>query len=93
MTVFMGMTITNFWKLFRYGVNRDYYDKLIGIRELSERLDQDCFNNKFHLIEGPRQITYPPLMTPMMDIQFLLSMQFNFLFVFLPPQLSELFLT
>ena len=29
------MTNTNFWKLFCYGVNRDHYDKLICIRELS----------------------------------------------------------
>ena len=27
-----GMTITNCWKLFRYGVKRDHYEKLIGIR-------------------------------------------------------------
>ena len=42
-TVAMGMTITNCWKLFRYGVKREHYDKLIGIREFSERLAQDCF--------------------------------------------------
>ena len=29
----MGMTITNSWQLFRYGVKIDHYDKLIGIRE------------------------------------------------------------
>ena len=34
--VAMGMTITNYWKLFRYGVKRDHYDKLICIREFSE---------------------------------------------------------
>ena len=42
----MGMTITNCWKLFRYGVKRDHYDKLIGIREFWEQLAQDCFKNK-----------------------------------------------
>ena len=26
-TVAMGITITNFWKLFHYGVKRDHYDK------------------------------------------------------------------
>ena len=31
-TVSMGITITNFWKLFRYGVKRDHYEKFIGIR-------------------------------------------------------------
>ena len=30
--VAMGMTITNCWKLFRYGVKREHYDKLIDIR-------------------------------------------------------------
>ena len=32
MTVAMGMTITNGWKLFRCGVKRDHYEKLISIR-------------------------------------------------------------
>ena len=30
--VSMGMNITHFWELFRYGVKRDDYEKLIGIR-------------------------------------------------------------
>ena len=30
-TVSMGVTITNCCKLFRYGVKRDHYEKLIGI--------------------------------------------------------------
>ena len=47
MTVAMGITITNCWKLFCYGVKRDHYEKLIGIREFSERLAKYCFNNKF----------------------------------------------
>ena len=42
-TVDMGMTITNCCKLFRCGVKRDHYEKLIGIRELWERLSQYCF--------------------------------------------------
>ena len=46
-TFAMGININNCWELFRYGVKRDYYDKLIGIREFSERLAQYCFNNKF----------------------------------------------
>ena len=46
-TVAMGMTITNCWKLFHCGVKREHYDKLIGIREFSEILAQDCFNNNF----------------------------------------------
>ena len=92
-TFAMVMTITNCWKLFRYGVKRDHYEKLISIIELSERLAQYFFNNTFHMIEGPQQITYLPLMSLMMEIQFLLAVQFSFLVVFLPPQLSALFPT
>ena len=51
-TVAMGMTITNCWKLFRDGVKRDHYYKLIGIREFSERLARDCFNNNFSSDSG-----------------------------------------
>ena len=43
----MVMTITNLWKLFRYGVKRYYYEKLPGIIELSERLALHCFNDIF----------------------------------------------
>ena len=46
------MIITNCWKLFHYGVKRYHHDKLIGIREFSERLAQDCFNNKFSSDRG-----------------------------------------
>ena len=55
------MNITNFWKLFRYGVKRDHYDKLIGIREFLERLAQDCFNNKFSSDTGTPEKNIPPL--------------------------------
>ena len=43
----MGTMITSFWKLFRYGVKRDRYDKFISIRELSEQIAVVCFNNNF----------------------------------------------
>ena len=33
-TFSMGMTITNCWKMFCYGVKIENYEKLIGIREL-----------------------------------------------------------
>ena len=46
-TVHMGMTITNCWKLFCYGVKRDCCEKSIGIREFLEQLALDCFNNTF----------------------------------------------
>ena len=60
-TVAMGMNITNFWKLFRYGVKRDHYDKLIGIRELSERITQYCFNNNFSPNRGNLEKNIPTL--------------------------------
>ena len=56
-----GMTITNCWKLFRYGVKRDRYEKLIGIREFSERLAQDCFNNPFSPDRGNPENNTTPL--------------------------------
>ena len=46
-TVAMGMSITNFWKLFYNGVKRYHYEKLIDIRELLERLYLDFFYNTF----------------------------------------------
>ena len=59
--VAMGMTITNCWKMFRCGVKRDHYEKLIGIRELSERFAQDCFNNHFSPDRGDPAKNVPPL--------------------------------
>ena len=50
--VAMEMTITNCWKLFRYGFKRDHYEKLIGIREFLKILAQDCFNNNFSYDRG-----------------------------------------
>ena len=61
-TFAMGMTITNCWKLFFYGVKRDHYDKLIGIKNSSERLAQDCFNNNFSSDSGT-----PAKNTPLLD--------------------------
>ena len=61
MTVAMGMNITNCLKLFRYGVKSDHYDKLIGIREFSEQLAQDCFNNHFSTDIGTPENNISPL--------------------------------
>ena len=44
---YVGMSITNFWKLFCYGIKRYHYEKLFAIREIFERLALDCFNNSF----------------------------------------------
>ena len=47
--------------MFHYGVKRDHYEKLIGIRELSERLSQDFFNNNFLTDTGTPENNIPPL--------------------------------
>ena len=60
-TVAKGTTITNCWKLFRYGVKRYHYDKLIGIINFSERLAQDCFNNNFSSDRETPEKNIPPL--------------------------------
>ena len=52
MSVDMIIAITTFWKLFCYGFKRDYHEKLIGIRELSEQLALYCFNNTFSTDTG-----------------------------------------
>ena len=83
----MGMTINNCWKLFRYGVKREHIEKLIGIRELSERLAQDCFNNNFSHNIGNPENNISPWMRLMMDIQFLLAVHLIFLVIF-PPSAS-----
>ena len=56
----MGMVITNCWKLFRYGVKRDRHDKFISIREFSEWIAVDWFNNTFTTYTGTpeKNITY-----------------------------------
>ena len=51
-TVSMGTIITNCWKLFHCWVKRQHYDKFIGIRELSERISVNCFNNTFTVDTG-----------------------------------------
>ena len=55
------MNINNCWKLFLYGVKREQYDKLISIREFSERIAQDCFNNNFSPDRGTPANNIPPL--------------------------------
>ena len=57
----MGMTITNLWKMFCYGVKRYQYEKLMGIRELLEQLAPDCFNNTFSTDTGTPAKKIPPL--------------------------------
>ena len=60
-TVAVVMTITNLWKLFRYGVKRYHYEKLIGIREFSEQLALDFFKNNFSTDTGTPAKNITPL--------------------------------
>ena len=60
-TVAMGMRITNGWKLFCYGVKRDYNDNFIGIREFLEQISADCFNNNFTTYTGKPEKNIPYL--------------------------------
>ena len=60
-TFTMGMTITKLWKLFRYGVKRDHYEKLISIREFLDQLNLDFFNNPFSTYTGTLENNTPPL--------------------------------
>ena len=90
-TVALGMTITNFWKLFRYGVKRDHYEKLIGIREFPEPLALDCFNNHFSTDTGTLAKNISPLKRSMMERHFILAVYFIFTVLFLPPRQPALF--
>ena len=60
-TFAMGMTITNCWKLFRYGVKRDHYDNLISIREFPELISVDFLNNTFRTDSGTPANNIPSL--------------------------------
>ena len=55
------MTITNFWKLFCYGVKRNHCDKFINIRKFSEQISIDCFNNNFTKDTGTPENNIPSL--------------------------------
>ena len=89
----MVMTITNFWKLFRYGVKRYYYEKLIGIREFLERLDQDLFRNPFSTDTRTPGNKIPPL-DEADDRETVSAFRaLHFPVVFTPPQQPALFLT
>ena len=60
-TVSIGMKITNFWKLFCYGVKRDHYDKFISIREFSDLIYVDCFSDNFTKDNGMSSKNIPSL--------------------------------
>ena len=52
MIVSIKMTITNFLNIFCDTVKREHYNKLVGIRELSEQIAQYCFKNPFKTDTG-----------------------------------------
>ena len=58
-TVLMGTTINKLWQLCCYGVKRDHYDKLIGIREFSELLALYFFKNSFTNDNGNPAKNFP----------------------------------
>ena len=60
-TVDIVMAITNWWEIFRFGVNRYHYEKLIGTRELLKRLALYCFNHTFSTDTGTPSKNIPPL--------------------------------
>ena len=70
-TVAMGMTIINLWKIFFYGVNIYHYEKLIDTRELSEQLTIDLFNNPF--TTDTRNQVKNPLLDEINDLKTVLT--------------------
>ena len=60
-SVAMGITINNFWKLFRFGFKRNHYDNFIGIRKFSERIAVDCLGNNFTTDTGTPENNIPSL--------------------------------
>ena len=60
-TVSIEINITNFRKIFHYGVKIYHYEKLVGIRELSELFALDCLNNPFSTDTGTPEKNIPPL--------------------------------
>ena len=86
----MGMTINNFWKLFYYGVKSNQYNKWIVIREFSERLALDCFNNNFSNDTGTAERNIPTLneVDEGKTVSNLCALNFSVLFFF--PQNSAL---
>ena len=61
-TVSTGMTFTNCWKLFYFGVNRNHFNKSISIREFSEKLPLISSITLSQQTQARRQRTYLPLM-------------------------------
>ena len=87
----MGMTITNCWIFFVMGlIDTTVTDWLVSENYRNDLL-KIASKIHFHLIEGPQQRAYPPLMRSMMEIQFLLAVQFIFPVVFLPTHCPSLF--
>ena len=89
----MGMNITNSWQIFSDGVKRNKHEKLIGIREFSERLSLDFFNNTFTNDTGTTKILSLYLIRSMMERQFIISTPLIFPVLILVPYKVVLFMT
>ena len=93
MTAAIGTNITNIWKIFCYVVKRYQYENIIGMRELLELLDIDCFKNTFATDTGAPKKVYLSLMRSMMERHFLLTVPLFFSVLLLITHMEEIFLT
>ena len=91
--VAMGMTITNFWEMICYGVNRYYFEKLVGIREFLEILARDCFNNALSNDTGTPEKNIPPLDEVYEGETVSTCCELHFSVMFLLSHMSEIFPT
>ena len=57
----MKISIINLCKLFCYGVQRDHYENIIGIRDSLEPIALDCLNNTFSTYTGTPENNIPLL--------------------------------
>ena len=92
-TVSIEINITNFRKIFHYGVKIYHYEKLVGIRELSELFALDCLNNPFSTDTGTPEDNIPPLyeVDDIATVYTCRALYYSSYYYF--PQRSELFPT
>ena len=91
--VALGITMTTCWKIFCYRVKRHHFEKNIGIREFSERLALDCFNNTFSTDTGTPENNISPLDEFNEVYAYCTCRAVHFPVLFLLPQRSALILT
>ena len=93
MTVALGITITNCWKLFCNEVQGYHNKKLVGIREFMELIAQDCFNDTFSTNNETPEKKIPPLDEVNDGMIVSTCRALNFPVVFIPPQRPSIFPT